>query len=81
MEIKKDEISGLFYYEKLPENFRIATEKDFENIENVIEVMKPFLILGENWQVYQCYRATRNFSLKKIKYYLDNNLIFVLKNF
>ena len=78
MYILKDEISGLFYFEKLPKNFRIAKPKDFEDLEMAIDKMKPFLIYGFIWQFYICYRVNEFFKLTNIKYWMDRERVFVM---
>lgn len=79
MEIKNYQNCGVYYYEKLPKKFIVATEKDFENIAAAQAIEKPFLILGYHWPVYQCRRVRKNFNMEVLKPFLEAGRVFVLR--
>lgn len=80
MENPKIDESGISYYETLPDYFRVATADDFKNIPYLCSIQKPYLILGDHWPVYQCCRVSFHFSIKNIRYWLDKDKVFVLKD-
>ena len=78
-ELKKDEITGLFYYENLPDIFRIGTLEDFSNLKQMIQDKKPFLMLSYVTGRYECYRVSFFFEVHKLNPWLNDNKVFVLK--
>ena len=73
-ELKQNK-NGLYYFDDLPDKYRLATLNDFTEPEERI----PFLVLGFSWPVYQCYRLTDSSDLDQIRKWIEMKRVFVLK--
>lgn len=71
--VLKTSDNGLFYFESLPEDYKLATWDDFLKAEE----RTPFLVLGNIWQVYQCYRASSETNMDYLKEFINENRVFV----
>ena len=80
MEIQQDALTGFFYYDQLPENFRLALLSDFNNLSNCIETRKPFLVQGFYSGRFECYRVQLWFRVEKIKEWLEQGRVYVVKS-
>jgi hypothetical protein len=69
--------NGLYYYPEQPPDTRVAIPSDFSRIPVLIARNTPFLVLGWEWQVYQCYRIREGFTLDKIRPWLDAGRVFI----
>lgn len=78
MQPKKNE-SG-YYYDHLPEEFRIAAHEDFYNDDGKLLTGKAYLVKSyHNGEKYQAYRTTSTFNIRKIAIWLDDSRVFVLR--
>lgn len=78
MELEKNKL-GMEYYESLPDKYRLAEADDFYAESGKLIVGKPFLVHSYYDDKYQAYRTSDSFTINKIKPWLDDERVFVLR--
>ena len=58
-----DDKLDLNYFTVVPDNFRLATIKDFSDINACMREAKPYLAFAKSLGKYYCRRINQNFTL------------------
>ena len=76
--IKKDENTGIFYYDELPDTVRPATLEDFFQNNSFI-IGKWFIVHGFYSNKYECYKTKLGECYVMVLQFLNYNRIYVKK--
>jgi hypothetical protein len=70
---------GFWYYPELPENTRVATDDDFENMTRCVREQKPFILKSFHSNMLECWRVKTLEALSKIRPWLDAGHIYIFE--
>lgn len=79
MEPKKDD-NGFFYYDQVPENFKVADRDDFFTDDEKLITKKAFLVQGFYDPKIYANRTKPGFDVNKLEPWLNNGRVYVFTN-